>query len=154
MAKAIVKSKGSSVYRESLRNLVLRILMEGPRHGYEIMKKIQQITNGKWKPAAGTLYPLLDQLVREGLIERDSVETGKVRGGKRIRYKITRAGLEEIARILREKAETKFDIIKFYLVEGAILLKEAGLVEQYEAICGELRKGFSSLGVFMEENCS
>ncbi|MCE4620780.1 MAG: PadR family transcriptional regulator [Desulfurococcales archaeon] len=154
MAKPVARERGSSVYRESLRNLVLRILLEGPRHGYEIMKKIEEVTNGKWKPAAGTLYPLLDQLRSEGLIEVDGIEVSRVRGGKRIRYRLTSKGMREAARMLMEKAETKFDIIRFYLVEGALWLRRAGLEEEYKAICEGIRRGFEKLGVFLEESCS
>ncbi len=153
MAKPVTRERGSSVYRESLRNLVLRILLEGPRHGYEIMKKIEEVTNGKWKPAAGTLYPLLDQLRSEGLIEVDGVEVSRVRGGKRIRYRLTGKGMREAARILIEKAETKFDIIRFYLVEGALWLRRAGLEEEYKAICEGIKRGFEKLGAFLEESC-
>ena len=148
------KEKGSSVYRESLRNLVIRILLEGSKHGYEIMKRIEEVTNGKWKPAAGTLYPLLDQLKNEGLIEVDDIEVSKVRGGRRIKYRLTKAGLNEAARILKNKAEAKFDIVRFYIVEGAMWLKKAGLVEEYEAICNSVKEGFARLGAYMEKSCT
>ncbi len=156
MARTIEKprEKGSSVYKESLRNLVMRILLEGPRHGYEIMKKIEEVTDGKWRPAAGTLYPLLEQLKNEGLIEVEDIEVTKVRGGRRIKYRLTRTGLEEAARILKNKAEAKFDIVRFYIIEGALWLKKAGLIDEYEAICNSIRRGYEKLGVFMDKACS
>ncbi|MEB3806515.1 MAG: PadR family transcriptional regulator [Desulfurococcales archaeon] len=145
--------KASSTYRETLRNLVLRILLDGPMHGYEIMRRIKEITRNRWKPAAGTLYPLLEQLREEGLITVAGVEVSNVRGGKRIMYKLTRKGVEEAARIIKEKAQTKFDILIFYIVEGVVALKRHGLEDEYREICEAIREGYSKLGVVLEDRC-
>ncbi len=145
--------KGYSIYKESLRNLVLRILADGPQHGYEIMKRIEQITEGRWKPAAGTLYPLLEQLRSEGLIEVVRVDNSKVRGGKKIVYKLTDNGWSTLADILVAKSKTKFDIIAFYLVEGAQALRRAGYDDKADEICQNLANGIERLGRLLEDTC-
>ncbi len=146
--------RGSSVYKESLRNIVLRILADGPRHGYEIMKRIEEITNGRWRPAAGTLYPLLEQMRYEGLIEIARVDSSRVRGGRKVVYKLTSEGWRFLADTLKEKARTKFDVIRFYILEGAEALKRAGMVEDYEEICKLMREGYSKLGEALSRQCS
>ncbi len=96
---------GINVYKESLRNIILRILAEGPMHGYEIMKMIERVTKGRWRPAAGTLYPLLEQLREEDLIDVERVENSGVRGGRKVVYRLTDKGWSKLAEILIFKAE-------------------------------------------------
>lgn len=147
------QQRTQTVYKESLRNLVLRILLDGPLHGYEIMKRIEEVTNERWKPAAGTLYPLLEQLVEEGLIEVAEIEVNNVRGGRRIAYQLTDKGLEEATRIIKEAAKAKFDFTIFYIVRGARALRNYGLEDEYREICSIIKEGFSKLGVAIDENC-
>lgn len=147
------RGKSSNTYKESMRNLVLRILLDGPMHGYEIMKKIKQVTRNRWKPAAGTLYPLLDQLEEEGYIEVYSMAVSNVRGGRRIVYRLTEKGVREAARVIRGMAQYKFDIVMFYLVDGAIALKKQGFTIEYEEICGLIRQGYRRLGEAIGDKC-
>lgn len=85
--------------------LVLVSLVEGEAHGYEIMKRIEKITSGFWKPAPGSLYPIIDSLEKEGLIECYSVE---YRGKQRRMCRLTDDGY----RVLNELLERK---IRLYL---------------------------------------
>lgn len=147
------RSRASTRYKESLRNLVMRILLDGPMHGYEIMKKIKEVTRNRWKPAAGTLYPLLDQLRQEGYIEVANITVSNVRGGKKVVYKLTEKGVMEAARIIREMARVKFDFIVFYMIEGATALKSLGMKDEYEEICGLIRSGYEKLEKAIVELC-
>ncbi len=144
------REKGYTIYKETLRGLVLRILADGPRHGYEIIKEIERVTRGRWKPAAGTLYPLLEQLRSEGLIEVYRVDEGRVKGGRKVVYRLTRDGWRELASLLEVKAKYKFEIINFYLVEGARALKRAGFEKEAAEICRHLREGAARLAVSLE----
>lgn len=47
---------------------VLLALVEGPRHGYEIMQYVSQLTDGRVNIGAGTLYALLGRFEEEGYI--------------------------------------------------------------------------------------
>ncbi len=150
----VEEDKGINVYRESLRNLILRILAEGPMHGYEIMKRIQEVTRKRWRPAAGTLYPLLSQLKNEGLVEVDTIENTNVRGGRRITYRLTQRGWRKLSEILLDKAEYKVDILIYYIIEGARLLKENGYKEEYTEICQKFTEKIKTLNETLNNKCN
>ena len=59
-------------------------------HGYEMITEVEDRTGGAWRPSAGSIYPTLQLLEDEGLIE------GTEAGGKR-RFELTEAGREERA---------------------------------------------------------
>jgi DNA-binding PadR family transcriptional regulator len=66
---------------------VLSILQQSPRNGAEIMDQIEIATQGWWRPSPGSVYPLLDELQKEGTIKK--LEDGK--------YEITGSGKQELA---------------------------------------------------------
>lgn len=68
-----------------LRLVILRLLKEQPRHGYDVMKALEERMAGCYTPSAGTVYPTLQLLEDQGLVR--SVETD----GKKV-YHITPAG--------------------------------------------------------------
>jgi DNA-binding PadR family transcriptional regulator len=81
-----------SIFSVPLRNLILHLIaIYGEMHGYEIMKKIEELTMNMWKPSTSTLYMILDNLVKEGLLERKIEYRGRI---KRIKYRITEKGLD------------------------------------------------------------
>lgn len=53
-----------------LSYLVLELLDERPRYGYEILKEIRELSGGHWEPSYGTVYPILYKLEEEGLANR------------------------------------------------------------------------------------
>jgi DNA-binding PadR family transcriptional regulator len=77
-----------------LRWIVLKLLDEGERHGYDLLSFFQ---SWGWSPGAGSIYPLLASLETEGLVQ------GRNEGGRRM-YTIT----EEGRRHLREDAPPWF----------------------------------------------
>lgn len=56
-----------AVPRGFLRLYILTLLSRGPETGYSIMQKIDERTEGAWRPGPGTMYPLLKGLVTDGL---------------------------------------------------------------------------------------
>lgn len=54
--------------RGDVRAAVLRLLLESPMHGYQIIHEIETRSGGVWKPSAGSVYPALQLLADEGLI--------------------------------------------------------------------------------------
>jgi DNA-binding PadR family transcriptional regulator len=54
--------------RGDVRSAVLRLLLESPMHGYQIIHEIETRSGGVWKPSAGSVYPALQLLADEGLI--------------------------------------------------------------------------------------
>jgi DNA-binding PadR family transcriptional regulator len=48
---------------------VLVLLREGPLHGIDVMRSVETMTGGTWKPSPGSVYPLLRRLEQGGLIK-------------------------------------------------------------------------------------
>jgi len=81
---------GPRARRGDVRAAVLALLAERPMHGYEMIKEIEERTDGAWVPSAGSIYPTLQLLEDEELI------SGQESGGKR-RFSLTDAGVAEQA---------------------------------------------------------
>ena len=62
--------------RGSLRYVLLDSLREGPRHGYEIIKALEERMHGYYSPSAGSVYPTLQMLEDQGFV-RIVEEDGK-----------------------------------------------------------------------------
>ena len=52
----------------ALRYVVLQLIAEKPRHGYEIIKEIEQQIGGGYSPSPGVIYPLLSMLQDQGYV--------------------------------------------------------------------------------------
>jgi DNA-binding PadR family transcriptional regulator len=63
--------------RGDVRAAVLVLLEESPRNGYQIIQELSERSNGAWRPSPGSVYPILQQLEDEGLVEISSTESGK-----------------------------------------------------------------------------
>jgi transcriptional regulator len=83
------------VKRGSTEMLILALLEDRSRHGYEIAKLIDERSEGILQFHVASLYPLLYRLERRGLIKGRWVE----KAGQRRRrfYRLTRAGLKVLA---------------------------------------------------------
>jgi DNA-binding PadR family transcriptional regulator len=80
----------SPVFRHGrLRLYLLKLLDESPRHGYEVIRLLQDRFMGVYSPSPGTIYPRLARLEEEGLVTHDESEGRKV-------YRITDKGREEL----------------------------------------------------------
>ncbi len=53
---------------EALKAVVLHLLQKEPRHGYELIKAIEELSAGFYSPSPGMIYPLLTMLAEQGLI--------------------------------------------------------------------------------------
>jgi DNA-binding PadR family transcriptional regulator len=74
-----------------VRLALLSLMSDGPKHGYELMKQLEERSGGVYRASAGTVYPTLQQLEDEGLVVSES------RDGKRV-YSLTDAGRAELTR--------------------------------------------------------
>lgn len=74
-----------------LRLYLLKLLDEAPRHGYEVIRLLEERFQGLYAPSAGTVYPRLAKLAAEGLVSHTTA------GGGRKVYSITDAGRSELA---------------------------------------------------------
>ncbi|OAN33425.1 PadR family transcriptional regulator [Microbacterium sp. H83] len=78
-------SGGSRMAKGDVRTAVLSLLAERPMHGYQIITEIADRSGGSWKPSAGSVYPTLQLLADEGLIEAEEQNGRKT-------YSLTEAG--------------------------------------------------------------
>jgi DNA-binding PadR family transcriptional regulator len=74
-----------------LRLYLLKLLEESPRHGYDVIRLLEDRFMGLYAPSPGTIYPRLQRLEAEGLV------TQSQEGGRKV-YRITEAGREELRR--------------------------------------------------------
>ena len=75
--------------------MILTALAAGSQHGYGIITDVQEISDGRIRLRAGTLYTALDRLRGDGLIEVDREEI--VENRLRRYYRITPAGGQRLA---------------------------------------------------------
>lgn len=71
-----------------MRGIILALLAERPRCGYEILHAMSEASDG-WRPSPGTIYPLLHDLYEHGLITKKEDEK---EGRRRIIYKLRSKG--------------------------------------------------------------
>ncbi|CAL9557474.1 helix-turn-helix transcriptional regulator [Streptomyces sp. enrichment culture] len=86
-----------------LRLYLLKLLDEAPRHGYEVIRLLEERFQGLYAPSAGTVYPRLAKLESEGLV------THTTEGGRKV-YAITDAGRAELADRAGELADLELEI--------------------------------------------
>ncbi|WP_288871784.1 PadR family transcriptional regulator [uncultured Microbacterium sp.] len=90
-------SGGSRMARGDVRTAVLSLLAERPMHGYQIINEIAERSGGTWKPSAGSVYPTLQLLADEGLIEAEEQNGRKT-------YSLTEAGRDVAAKATETRA--------------------------------------------------
>ncbi|WP_446745961.1 PadR family transcriptional regulator [Sphingomonas sp. OTU376] len=78
-----------------LRLILLKLIEEQPRHGYDLIREIEERTGGAYAPSPGVVYPTLTMLDDMGLIEESKSE------GAKKQFAITDAGTAHLA----ERAE-------------------------------------------------
>jgi DNA-binding PadR family transcriptional regulator len=94
----------SPVFRHGkLRLYLLKLLDEAPRHGYEVIRLLQDRFMGIYAPSPGTIYPRLARLEEDGLVTHEEVD------GKKI-YSITDKGREEIRSRLGDLADLEDEL--------------------------------------------
>jgi DNA-binding PadR family transcriptional regulator len=71
--------------RGDIRLVLLELLKDKPRHGYELIKAMEERSGGFYRPSPGAVYPTLQLLEEEGNVTSEMVEDKRV-------YTITAAG--------------------------------------------------------------
>ncbi|MCW2391041.1 DNA-binding PadR family transcriptional regulator [Sphingobium sp. B1D7B] len=109
-----------------LRLVLLKLIGEGPRHGYDLIRAIEELTGGAYAPSPGVVYPTLTLLAEMDLIADSESE------GARKLYAITPAGEAHLA----EKADEI----------GGLMDRLAGLgAEQHRSNSGPVRRAMGNL---------
>jgi DNA-binding PadR family transcriptional regulator len=89
--------RGPRAKRGDIRAGILALLAEQPRNGYQIMQELEQRSRGMWRPSPGSVYPALQQLEDEGLVQAREEGTGRV-------YQLTEQGRKYVAEHASETA--------------------------------------------------
>lgn len=105
-----------------LRLYLLKLLDDGPKHGYELIRLLEERFLGLYAPSAGTIYPRLQRLEAEGRVRHTAA------GGRKV-YEITDAGRAELRQRAGELAALESDI--------------AASVEDLSTLAGEIRSEVS-----------
>ena len=74
-----------------LRLVLLRLIADAPRHGYELIKAIEELTGGAYAPSPGMVYPALTMLAEMELVAEQQSDT------TRKRFAVTTAGESHLA---------------------------------------------------------
>jgi DNA-binding PadR family transcriptional regulator len=122
------KTRAGRVFEQGdLKYVILRLLAEKPRHGYEIIKELEDRFGGSYAPSPGTVYPTLTMLEDLGYARAMPEE-----GGRKI-YEITDEGRKH----LEEHSATVDDIFE----------RIAKFVEGFfDAPMADLKRSFGNLG--------
>jgi DNA-binding PadR family transcriptional regulator len=86
-----------------LRLYLLKLLDEGAKHGYELIRLLENRFHGLYAPSAGTIYPRLSRMEADGLI------THTASGGRKV-YEITDLGRAELQRRSSEVEQLESEI--------------------------------------------
>ncbi|NQX94020.1 MAG: PadR family transcriptional regulator [Erythrobacter sp.] len=90
------KRRGRMFGSGELRLALLALINEEPRHGYELIRAIEDMTGGGYAPSPGTVYPTLQMLEEEGLIKQTKPKSDDEEGGSKKPFKATKAGKAEL----------------------------------------------------------
>lgn len=128
--------RGSSFQKGDLKYILLDLIKAKPRHGYDIIRELEEQSYGFYKPSPGVIYPTLQMLDEMGYTS--STEEG----GKRV-YAITEEGLaflakkKDIADGVRSQIKHRWSFKN--IGRMALVMKE------YHALENLLGQGFRSL---------
>ncbi len=86
----------SELLRDTLDMLVLKTLTLGSHHGWGLSQRIQQLSGDVFDVNQGSLYPALQRLKRKGWVTSKWGTSENNRSA--VYYKITRAGVKQLAR--------------------------------------------------------
>ncbi len=83
------------VRRGDARYILLDALREGPKHGYEIIKALEERSAGQYVPSPGTVYPTLQYLEDQGFVRANQEAERRI-------YQLTDAGQAELERLAEQ----------------------------------------------------
>ncbi len=126
----------SSFQKGDLKYILLDLIKDKPRHGYEIIRELEEQSYGFYKPSPGVIYPTLQMLEEMGYASSIEQE------GKKI-YSITEEGLsflvkkKNIANGVRSQIKHKWSFKN--------IGRMAMVMREYHALENLLGRGFRSL---------
>jgi PadR family transcriptional regulator PadR len=98
-----------SLARSCHEAMILAVLADSPRHGYQLALEIEDRSRGAFRFNHGTLYPILHKLEADGLI--DGAWTAAAAKRRRRQYELTAAGRARLTS-LRDAWETFSELLQ------------------------------------------
>jgi DNA-binding PadR family transcriptional regulator len=126
----------SSFQKGDLKYVILDLIKEKPRHGYEIIRELEEQSYGMYKPSPGAVYPTLQMLEEMGY----AVATE--RDGKKI-YAITEEGLKFLVERKDSADEVRSHMKHRWSFKN--IGRMAMVMKEYHALEHLLGQGFRSL---------
>jgi DNA-binding PadR family transcriptional regulator len=120
-----------SVPKGVLRLAALKMLSESSLSGTDLAGQIRRVTGGEWNPGPGSIYLILGELLKKGLVNELPKREGNTR-----RYIISGKGKEELVRLTKE---TESDVAR-----------QLRLLAVYSALAG--RKELKEKVLYMADN--
>lgn len=124
-----------SVPKGVLRLAALKMLSESSLSGTDLAGQIRRATAGEWSPGPGSIYLMLGELLRKGLITELPKREGNVR-----RYIISGKGKEELARLTKETEADVARQLRLLAVYSSLAGRKE-LRERVMATAGTLESG-------------
>src|SRR5580693_3936868 len=81
---------GRRMRRGAIRTAILLALRQEPAHGYEVMHRLEEMSGGLWRPSPGSVYPHLQMLEDEGMVQSAEVDGTRT-------FTLTEKGVAETA---------------------------------------------------------
>jgi len=107
---------------------MLTLLCSRPFHGIDLMRSIEEMSEGTWKPSPGSVYPLLRRLERDGLVKG---KWHRSRGAPKRVYRLTALGRASLPRMQRKILAELYAAQK--IVDTHIVALEASLGRGHDA---------------------
>ena len=129
-------SRDSSFQKGDLKYVILDLLKDRPRHGYDIIRELEEQSHGMYKPSPGVIYPTLQML--EEMEYAVSIE----KDGKRI-YTITEQGREFLVERKDSADEVRSHIKRRWSFKN--VGRMAMVMKEYHTLEHLLSRGFRTL---------
>jgi len=128
----------TSFQKGDLKYVILDLIKDKPRHGYEIIRELEELSHGLYTPSPGAVYPTLQMLEEMGYA------TATERDGKKI-YTITEQGLKFLAERKDSADEVRSQMKHRWSFKN--IGKMAMMMKEYHALENLLGRGLRSLDV-------
>lgn len=128
--------RGNSFQKGDLKYIILGLIKEKPRHGYDIIREVEEQSYGTYKPSPGVIYPTLQMLEEMGYA------TSAEQEGKKV-YTITDEGIrflteqKDIANGVKDQMKHRWSFKN--------VGRMAGIMREYHALEHLLGQGFRTL---------
>ena len=138
--------------RSLLAVFILHSVSKSPKSGYDLLAEIKEKTGGLWVPSKGTLYPVLNQLKDECLIE--AVATGK---RAKTTFAVTESGRDALETVKEQGQEShrKMALYKNLILDifGGAKVNAKGLLFDIKTTLDEIPPGDEHHAVRVLEQC-